>query len=518
MIKGSEPMNNKFRNKNSEILKNRLEQYTFKNSLKENIELFKNTILKDDDTIIYRKIKNKHSYLNFCLVFVDGMVNNKIINENIICKLINCKLNSKSSELINYLNEQIIVIDDTKETTSVDTTVNSLLYGDSVLFIDGFDKVLILNTKGQQTRSISEPTSETIINGPREGFNESLNTNISLIRRKINSPNLKFKIKEIGVRTRTKVCITYIDDIVNKKILKELENRLNEIDVEGVFSTELIKEYITDRPLSCFKTIGNTERPDIVASKLLQGRIAILCDGSPTAITLPFLFVEYFQVNEDYYQNFVYASISRFIRLIAFILTIYTPGIYIATIAFHKEMLPSKLALSIYLAREDVPFPIAVEALIMIIIFEILIEAGIRLPKHIGATVSIVGALILGQAAVAAKFIGAAMVIITAITGICELILYNMRGAIIIIRFLFLILGSCLGLYGIILGNIGITIYLISIKTFGIPYMLKITNLDKYNITDIGIRAPWWLLKYRTKFIAKDSIRNKNNTKRRNLQ
>ncbi|MCR1934034.1 spore germination protein [Clostridium tepidum] len=511
-------MNNKFRNKNSEILKNRLEQYTFKNSLKENIELFKNTILKDDDTIIYRKIKNKHSYLNFCLVFVDGMVNNKIINENIICKLINCKLNSKSSELINYLNEQIIVIDDTKETTSVDTTVNSLLYGDSVLFIDGFDKVLILNTKGWQTRSISEPTSETIINGPREGFNESLNTNISLIRRKINSPNLKFKIKEIGVRTRTKVCITYIDDIVNKKILKELENRLNEIDVEGVFSTELIKEYITDRPLSCFKTIGNTERPDIVASKLLQGRIAILCDGSPTAITLPFLFVEYFQVNEDYYQNFVYASISRFIRLIAFILTIYTPGIYIATIAFHKEMLPSKLALSIYLAREDVPFPIAVEALIMIIIFEILIEAGIRLPKHIGATVSIVGALILGQAAVAAKFIGAAMVIITAITGICELILYNMRGAIIIIRFLFLILGSCLGLYGIILGNIGITIYLISIKTFGIPYMLKITNLDKYNITDIGIRAPWWLLKYRTKFIAKDSIRNKNNTKRRNLQ
>ncbi|NFN85616.1 spore germination protein [Clostridium sporogenes] len=518
MIKGSELMNNKLSNKNSEVLKDRLEQYTFKNSLKENIELFKNTILTDDDTIIYRKIKNKHSSLNFCLVFVDGMVNNRIINENIICKLINCKLTSKSSELINYINEQVIVIDDTEETTSVDTTVNSLLYGDCILFIDGFDKVLVLNTKEWETRSISEPTSETIINGPREGFNESLNINMSLIRRKINSPNLKFKIKEIGVRTRTKVCITYVDGIVNKKILNELESRLSKIDVEGIFSTEIIKEYITDRPLSCFKTIGNTERPDIVASKLLQGRIAILCDGSPTAITLPFLFIEYFQVNEDYYQNFVYASINRLIRLIAFILTTYTPGLYIAIVAFHKEMIPSKLALSIYLSREDVPFPIAVEALIMIIVFEILIEAGIRLPKHIGAAVSIVGALILGEAAVTAKFIGAAMVIITAITGICELLLYNMKSSIIIIRFLFLILGSWLGLYGIILGNIGLTIYLISIKTFGVPYMLKITDLNKYNITDSGIRAPWWLLKYRTRFISKDSIRNENNTKRRNLQ
>lgn len=518
MIKGSELMNNKLSNKNSEVLKDRLEQYTFKNSLKENIELFKNTILTDDDTIIYRKIKNKHSSLNFCLVFVDGMVNNRIINENIISKLINCKLTSKSSELINYINEQVIVIDDTEETTSVDTTVNSLLYGDCILFIDGFDKVLVLNTKEWETRSISEPTSETIINGPREGFNESLNTNMSLIRRKINSPNLKFKIKEIGVRTRTKVCITYVDGIVNKKILNELESRLSKIDVEGIFSTEIIKEYITDRPLSCFKTIGNTERPDIVASKLLQGRIAILCDGSPTAITLPFLFIEYFQVNEDYYQNFVYASINRLIRLIAFILTTYTPGLYIAIVAFHKEMIPSKLALSIYLSREDVPFPIAVEALIMIIVFEILIEAGIRLPKHIGAAVSIVGALILGEAAVTAKFIGAAMVIITAITGICELLLYNMKSSIIIIRFLFLILGSWLGLYGIILGNIGLTIYLISIKTFGVPYMLKITDLNKYNITDSGIRAPWWLLKYRTRFISKDSIRNENNTKRRNLQ
>lgn len=512
----SDLFNDKGNNEDSKVLENKLEQYTLKNSLKENMELFKNDILKNDNTVIYREIKNKKSLIKFCLIFIDGMVNREIINENILCQLINYNYRSRSNEFVNYLKEQVIIIDDIKETNSIDKMINSVLYGDSILLIDGINKALIFNTKGWQTRAISEPPSETIINGPREGFNESLNTNMSLIRRKINSPELKFKIKEIGVRTRTRTCIAYVDGIVNPKILKELEDRLNNIDVEGIFSTETIRELITDKPLSPFKTIGNTERPDVIASKLLQGRIAILCDGSPASLTLPFLFIEYFQINEDYYENFIYASFNRILRIIAFLITIATPGVYVAIVAFHKEMIPTQLALSIYLARENVPLPIAIEALIMIIIFEILREAGIRLPKHIGATVSIVGALILGEAAVGAKFISAPMVIIIAITGICELISYEMRTAELVMRFLFLITASFLGLYGIIFSSMGLTIYLISMKSFGVPYMLKLVDLDKYNITDTSIRAPWWLLKYRTKFISKDHVRSKNHVKRRN--
>lgn len=306
-----------------------------------------------------------------------------------------------------------------------------------------------------------------------------------------------------------------MDDIVNPKILKELENRLNKIDIEGIFSTGTMQELIRDNPMSPFSTIGNTERPDVVASKLLQGRIAILCEGSPTVLTLPYLFIEQFQINEDYYDNFIYASVNRILRVIAFILTITIPAIYVAFTTFHKEMIPIKLAFSIYLAREGVPLPTSIEAILMVITFEIIREAGIRLPKHIGSTVSIVGALVLGDAAVNAKFVSAPIVIVAAIAGISELVLYELRTAIVIWRFIFLILASILGLYGVIFAGMALVIQLMSIKTFGIPYMLKLIDLDKYNIVDATIRAPWWLLKYRTKFISKDRVRLKDYIKRR---
>nr|WP_286161283.1 spore germination protein [Clostridium sp. KNHs214] len=307
--------------------------------------------------------------------------------------------------------------------------------------------------------------------------------------------------------------MAYVEGVVNDKILMELEKRLDDINIDGVFSTAVIQECIEDAPLSPFRTIGNTERPDVVASKLLQGRIAVLCDGTPVALTLPFLFIEYFQVNEDYYDQFIFASINRIIRIIAFIITIITPGIYIAITTFHKELIPTELALSIYLAREGVPLPTVIESLVMLVTFEIIREAGTRLPKHVGGAVSIVGALVLGDAAVNAKFVSAPMVIVVGITGISGLIIYEMKAAIISLRFIFLIAASFLGMYGVIFVGMGLFIHLMSIKSFGIPYMLKIANLEKYTIVDSTIRAPWWLLKYRTKFISKDFIRMRNNIK-----
>lgn len=478
------------KNRNNNINKDNTKEYVIKKSLEENTELFKNNIFPGDNTIIYRQLKNKNSQLKFCLIFIDGMVNTKIINENILYQLMNTSIKLKDKNLIKYIKEEVLIVNEVTETNSIKEVLSSLLIGKSILLVDGLDRALILNTMQWEKRSIEEPQGETIVKGPREGFNESLITNLSLIRRRINSSELKFHFKEMGVRTKTKICIAYMDGIVNKKILNELGDRLNKIDIEGFFSTGTIQEFIRDNPLSPFNTIGNTERPDVVASKLLQGRIALLCEGSPTVLTLPYLFIEHFQVNEDYYDNFLYASINRFLRIIAFILTITIPAIYVAFVTFHKEMIPIKLAFSIYLAREGVPLPTAIEAILMLITFEIIREAGIRLPKHIGATVSIVGALVLGDAAVNAKFVSAPIVIVTAIAGISELILYELRTGVIVWRFIFLILASILGIYGVIFAGMALIIQLMSIKTFGIPYMLKLIDLEKYNIVDSTIRAP----------------------------
>lgn len=503
------------KNENNNISEDNTKEYVIKKSLKENIELFKNNIFPGDNTIIYRQFKNKNSQLKFCTIFIDGMVNTESINENILPQLMNANINSKSKNLINYIKEEVLIVNEVKESSKIEEILSSLLTGKSILFIDGFEKVLILNTMQWEKRSIEEPQGESIVKGPREGFNESLITNISLIRRRINSSELKLQFKEIGVRTKTKICIAYMDGIVNPKILRELQDRLSKINIDGIFSTGTIQEFIKDNPLAPFNTIGNTERPDVVASKILQGRIAILSEGSPTVLTLPYLFIEHFQINEDYYDNFIYASINRFLRIIAFILTISIPAIYVAFTTFHKEMIPTKLAFSIYLAREGVPLSTAIEAILMLITFEIIREAGIRLPKHIGSTVSIVGALVLGDAAVNAKFVGAPIVIVTAIAGISELILYEMRTGVIVWRFIFLILASILGVYGVIFAGMALVIQLMSIKTFGIPYMLKLIDLEKYNIVDSTIRAPWWLLKYRTKFISKNRIRLKDYVKTR---
>ncbi|KOC36024.1 spore germination protein [Clostridium botulinum] len=494
-------------------LREEVQQYDLKKSLKDNIELFKNEIFNNDDTIVYRELQNKKAPLKFCLIFIDAMTNNKVINDSVIDKIINKDFTYKSQNIVDYIKAEVITVDSITKTDEMEVILNGLLYGESLLLIDGVDKALLIDTKGWETRAISEPQAETVVRGPREGFNESIGTNISLIRRRIISSNLKFEMKEIGARTKTKICIVYMDNIANPKIIEELKLRLDDIDIEGFFSSEVIKELIKDAHLSTFKTVGTTERPDVIASKLLQGRVGVLCDGAPVALSVPFLFIENFQVNEDYYNNFIYASLNRLLRILAFIITVGTPGIYVAFTTFHKEMIPTKLVLSIYSAKEGVPLPTAVEAMSMLIVFEIIREAGIRLPKHVGAAVSIAGTLVLGDAAVNAKFVSAPIVIVTAITGISELVLHDMESALLVSRIVFLLLASMLGLYGIIFGVMGLTIHLMSIKSFGIPYMLKLVYLNKYDIRDTAIRLPWWNLKYRTMFVAKDNIRLKKRKK-----
>lgn len=494
----------KRKNTINDISNSNISELKLSKSLEQNIQMFKN-IFANDDTIRYRNIENKNqNKLKCCLIYADGMISQELVNEDIIEPIINADINYVVSfdKLLDILLKKEIISNEIKKTSNIDELIGSVLYGDTIVLFDGIAEALLIDTKGWQTRTINEPSSERIVKGPREGFVESIVINISLIRRKIRNPNLKFRTRQLGKQTKTDVCYCYIEGVANEKILKELERRLDKIDIDGILASNYIDEMIRDAPYSPFDTVGYTERPDIVAAKLLEGRFAILVDGTPSVSTLPFIFMEYFQSNEDYYNNYFFSSFNRLLRYMSFFFTTSILAIYVALVTFHQEMLPTPLILSITSAREGVPFPTIVEAFMMVIVFDILREAGVRLPEPIGATVSIVGALILGQAAVQARFVSAPIVIIVALTGISAFLVYPLKGAVIITRLVFLLLSGFLGLYGYIFGVIGLFIHLMSIRSFGIPYMINLGSINKQDLKDTAIRAPWWYMYYRPKLMA----------------
>ena len=497
MLEGSNSMNSKLNN-NEKLSK----------SLKKNIDIFKN-IFNEDETLISRVLQNqKESNVKGCILFIEGMVDIEIVNENIIEPIVKNQFLTNKGNVLDILQFQVIVSNNIEKTTNINKLIEAIINGDTVLLLEGSDECLIISSKGWQTRSIESPQSENVLRGPREGFIESLMVNLTLIRRKIKTPDLKFTFKTFGVRSQTKACICYIDSLVDKKILKELQTRLDGIEIDGILDSGYIQELIKDSPLSPFKTIGNTERPDVVAARLLEGRIALVLDGSPFVLTLPFVFIEYFQASEDYYNNFFYASINRILRVLGFLTTISVPGVYVALTTYHQEMIPTPLLLSISAAREGVPFPTIIECLALAFVFEVLREASIRMPISISQTVSIVGALVLGQAAVQARLVSAPMVIVTALTGMTGLLIPRLKGASIVCRLSLLLFSAFMGLYGFIFDSILLMIHLFGMRSFGVPYMLNFGSYDPQDLKDTVIRAPWWYMRYRPKFIAaNDRIR-----------
>ena len=478
-------------------------------SLDENINIIKNIFI-DDTTIIYRELSfGKPDSIRCMAIFIDGMVNSQVVNEDIIKPILLSNISSINQDnIMDILLKKVLLTGDNKKTSIVDDIVEGIIYGKTILLIDGLAEVISISTIGWKTRAITEPQSETIVRGPREGFTESIEANLSLIRRRVVNPNLKFIFIKIGKQTKTQICVCYIEGIAKEPILKELMRRLNNIDIDSILDSGYIEEMIKDAPYSPFRTIINTERPDVVTGRLLEGRFAIICDGSPVVLTLPTIFVEIFQSNEDYYDNFLYSSFVRSIRWLCFFLGTSVPAIYVAIVTFHQELLPTQLLVSIYSARKGVPFPTIVETLSMVIIFEILKEAGLRMPKMIGGAVTIVGALVLGDAAVNARLVSAPIVEITAMTGIASFMVPQALG-VVEIRIIFLLLSSFLGLYGYIFGVMGLVLHMMSIRSFGIPYMTDVPSFSTQDIKDTIIRAPWWDMYLRPKMFSGNKKRQK---------
>lgn len=505
MLKIKKQLENGKKNKASSI---DLDKIVFGKSLGNNIALFKD-IFKNDETLIVREFSNKWlEAAKCCIIYVDGMVNIEIINENILQPILRNDLSKQidTENLLEELKNKVIVSNTVTIETDFTKIVNSIIYGDTLFLLDGYDKALVISSKGWQSRPITEPQASKVVRGPREGFTESISVNLTLLRRKIKTPDLKFKFKDIGSKTNTRTCICYVESLVSEEVLKELEQRLNKINIDGILDSGYIQELIKDAPYSPFETVGSSERPDVVAGKLLEGRVALFVDGSPFVLTVPYVIVENFQSNEDYYTNYIYSSLNRLLRALTAVTTIIIPAVYLSIVTYHQEMLPTSLLLSIAASRQDVPIPTAVSLFLMLLIFDILREVGTRMPSPIGQAVNIVGTLVLGQAAVEAKLVSAPVIIITAITGITTLMNINFSGPAVIFRTVLLLGATFLGIYGTIMCFIIMYLHLMSIRSFGIPYMMNVSRIKNHDGQDAWIRSPWWIMTLRPKIFGDKNI------------
>ena len=494
-------------------------QSAFLQNIDENLNMLKGMLNSSSDIIIRRFSFGDQPQIRAAILFIDGLVDKALVNENILKPLM-YDIHSVSTEkapegdYLPYINSALLFVGDITETGSPDDAVDHFLSGDTILLVDGAKKALVISLRGWKARGIEEPKTESVVRGPREGFTETLRINTSMLRRKIKSPDLIMETMKIGVRTRTDVCIAYINGLANPKLIEEIRRRLKRIQIDGILESGYIEQFIEDEPFSIFSTVANSEKPDRVAAKLLEGRAAILVDGTPFVLTVPMLFIESFQSAEDYYSRTIFASMIRGLRFLSYIISILAPAFYVALVNFHQELIPTTLLLTMAAAHEGVPFPAVLEAGLMVVAFEILREAGVRLPRPIGHAVSIVGALVIGESAVSAGLIGAPMVIVVAVTAVSSFVVPAQTDSGAVIRVLFLILAGFMGGYGIAIGFFTLFIHLASLRSFGTPYLSPVAPVNASEMKDVFIRAPLWSMVKRPADITKrDPIRQKFNLK-----
>lgn len=468
--------------------------------LEENIQLFKN-IFSKDSVLRFKRINVRGVCSYDCALFyMDGMVNVELLNESIVRPLLMVERERTEDSLINYITKQVLFASETKATGNVADILRAVLYGDTLLLVDGCDEAITVNTKGWRTRGITEPDDEKVLQGPREGFDEAALLNLAMIRRKLLTPDFCTELLRAGRRSDTIIFICYLDSLADKKTLAEVKKRIKSLDIDGILDSNYITEQIRDHPCSIFKTTGATERPDVVAARLLEGRIAIVVDGTPVVVTVPYLFSENFQSDEDYYLNYIISSVGRVLRYLCFFLSVSIPAIFIAAATFHKELLPTSLALSVTQLRGGVTFPAFAECLLLIFVFEILKETGVRMPQSLGHALSIVGGLVVGQAAVEARIISAPMLIVVALSGISGLMVPRLKGAVFYLRLIFVILSAFFGLYGYIAGIALMLIHIFDLSSFGTSYTVSLADAGLQSLKDTLWRAPWSKMRTRPLF------------------
>ena len=492
------------------------ENLLLSSSLAENLTTLQAIFVNCTD-IGFRELKIGQEQIPVLLLYVNGIADEQTINQDILQSLVNIRclnLELLGSNNIEMIKNVFLETSDITEMSTIGEITDAILTGSVALLLEGTAKALKIGTKGFVGRLVSEPVTEGVVRGPREGFTESLRTNTALLRRKIKTSKLKLEKFVLGQTTKTEVNIAYLEGTANPKVVAEVKNRISLIDVDSVLESAYIEEMIEDEPFTVFPQIDHSERPDKIAAGILQGQVAIFTDGTPFVLILPTMMFQFLQSSEDYYDRSIYATSIRVVRFVFLNLALLLPALYIAITTFHRELLPTPLLISITAAREGAPFPTVIEVLTMEVTFEALREAGIRLPKPVGQAVSIVGGLVIGEAAVQASMVSPITVIIVALTGISSFGIpsYSYALAIRILRFGMILLASTLGFYGVLLGLLVMQAHLVSLRSFGVPYFAPVAPFNLKDMKDSVMRVPWWAMGERPRLIAKN---NKNNNRQR---
>lgn len=479
--------------------------------------------LKNKINEISKDIGNRHLVVKFFIIgkikpinaailYLEGLTEKNIIDRDVLSPLM-FRIDENLSTIFNlpeYLCEKYISMSNTMVEKDINKAIYFLKRGCTIIVLSNSPQFILIDTSSWMRRAIDEPPNEVAIRGSREGFTENLESNLSMIKRKIKDKNLSIEKYLIGSRGQTDLAIVFIEDIIDKEVLNEIRKRIKAIDVDSVLATGVLEQYIEDYAYSPFPQSYGTERPDIIAAALLEGRAAIVLDGTPYVITYPSTMIDFFQTVEDYYERTLISSFIRIIRFTAVTLVYTLPSLYLALIKFNSELIPIKFVIPIVQSRKGIALTPFMEILSMLFVIELLRESGLRLPSRISQTVSVVGGFIIGNAALQAKLVSPATMLIVGITAVCSFSIpnYEMAQSVRIIAIPVLILANVFGVLGVTIGWYFIVLHLFSIDSFGVPY-LNFNN--KSDFKDIFLRYPLWKMNKRPASVSSNnSVRQKN--------
>lgn len=423
-----------------------------------------------------------------CLLFHPDMTDPLILRSAVRA----CVEAGKGASLESLLQSVLVVSE--AEISQESSAAQAVLDGDAVLFLDGTSGCIAINARQWDKRAVTEPPTETVVRGPREGFIEDFKTNITLVEKRLRSKKLAVEKFKVGREGNTAVAVLYLGGIAKKELVQEVIRRIKGLDTDAIADSHFLVPCLEERPRSVFPQVGTAEKPDVVASKLLEGRVAVIVDGSPIALTVPFLLIEDFHSGEDYYERTSFATFLRVIRILALALAIFLPGLYVADLTYHYEVVPLKLLITVLNALKGIPLPPMWEILFILFLFEVIREASVRMPKSVGTAMSIVGALVLGDTAVKAGIISSPGVMIIALSSIALYTVPALVGTTSLLRMLFTLVGGLGGLYGLILASVALVHYLSSLNSLGTPSLAPFAPLIKSDLKDGVVRAPLYAL------------------------
>lgn len=487
---------NWFENKIDEIAvkneKQSIEKKFVDTDLQKNIMYFKQQF-GDAFDVKYRKYNASGKEVYF--VMVDGMCDSLLATEQVILPIIEADFSDEiGDKLIHSASDRVSASIDKSITNDLDEAIREAIYGSIIMLTEDSHFAVMFGVQGFPKRAVLEPSTEMQERGSREAFVESFKDNVTMIRRRVRNPVFKTQIVEVGITTKTRACVCYMSDRVDKKMLENVVERLKNATLDTVLGSGYLQPFLDTKYSSIFSGVGFTERPDVLTAKISEGKICIIVDGTPNALIVPYLFVEHFHSLDDYLKRPYYATFIRVLKLVSFLFSVFLPGLYVAVCTFHQEIIPETMIFGITGQESRTPLPVMFEALFIHLIYEIVREAGLRMPKSVGHAISIVGALVIGESAVTAGILSAPMLIVVGLTAVSSFVVSTLYEPVAVLRFAFIVVGGISGLYGIMLCFTAVLINAAAINPYGVPFTSPLSPTKLGAWRDLIVRASWKLM------------------------